>query len=1386
MRLPYINLRWLIALLVVVLAAAGGVAGWLWYNGRPDKVWESANDYFQQGEKLRGAGNPAAKPTDDDRQKARVAYEHARTLNDYFIKKAQENKDPRLAQANMLGFKILWPMAGLAAKPEDAAAFQNEAFRYGKEAARLDEHNIEAQAVMVFDNFRKNDFASAYPYARTLIDNLTPEKEKQVQLDDFNDYVMGAYYVLSLKDLQNNHPEDAIKDVEAGLAREKTDGSGRREPRWRSVLVEVQALQKKAEMAGRDQKAAKAAEDRLKAVLGQAVDRAREELKQPADGKADMPRVASMSLTNASGMIDVLLTSVQKADSHQAVAERAQVLLDVCDKMASTPGAAPHIYQNAVRGASRLVFLNGGLHQGNRLAGQELADAQARAVAINESVQKNGGTIDPTAYLEMSRTAMQQSPKERSRALELAKRGLKVAADQHIPADDKRVVALEAQAAWLLLLDRNIKDAEEYLTLIAKQQQLKPDVAYMRGLGAVLDGRLEDGVQYLSEAAQSARFKDNLPLLLGLAHAYLGMGQVENAAPVLQDIIGIRRTEAKKNRDDEPWINIWQPSLEQAVLDLMKCDLALALKSNDKNERRAYADRAGALFNELKNGFLASDAQAAVLNYDLTRLRALEAKDPNSIEADVLRGRLEKTVAELPPAMKGDARIVWAQVNMILGRKETNPAVIGGAVAAPLGAPTDLAVRLGEMGRLRAGYAWQVEKAEEYLRKAAAEQRDSVGIQLAWANWLVNNGRPEEALANLAEMEERATTDKDRLRVQTARARIFLSQGKKDEADVIIRDMRPQAGKDASADLLYIWELILSGDPKADAEITKLLGKEGQSGLVYFIRGVQAQVKGEYVQAIQAYERAMEYTQFRSRAESSLMACILGIQNGPPGKPEKANPEAALKEARRLRQAHPRVVGVQLAFAVTARVMDEVYGDDGMEGALNDMMRLLVEEKTSPETGPYVAAQQWIAAGRTDVARDLLRGNRKHAPSLALATQLAVADEDWAEVAADLKLVGTVVPDAIDLPLWRGALHEAKGERKEAEEIYTKFIDEHPKLNTGYLAMARLHERAKEYKEALGWVKKWRDKMPEEVNGINALVRVLAEDGQAAEASKEAEAFIKSEVARAKAAREEWEAKNPITEKDKDKAKAEADERAKVREAVPESVGLTLALGFVGVFEQARAYAEADKWLSEKCMPVLDKLPEDAKKKNHIALTMLRASIAMSRGRQLPPKDPARAALMDRAMKAYDEVYQQVPGDLVSGNNLAYLLVKEKGEPTRAVALVDEVRKGKYSRKPISPERLPLEFLDTIGIVYHAAGMNQESLELFKQATDKHYTKEPRLIMYTGLAQEGLQRRADAIATFNLVVNLAETQAKTTADPDRKELLTKLSEDAKAEQRKMK
>ncbi len=1364
MRLPYINLRFVAATLALLVLGVGAVAGWLWYYGQPDKLFAAAQADYHKGERLRGS---------DDLDGARSAYDRALTEINLFIGKAP--RDPRLSQAEMLRYKVLMPLSRLVDHDENkrnvppaerkAASLQEEAFRSAKRAVDLDDRNVEAQAAMLNNFFRHNDFRGAYPYARGLIDNL-PADASSIDLEDFNDYVLGAYYVLALREV-DNRPDQALAYLDASLRWERPrPGAGKPLPRWRAVLVEVLALQRQAEQAQKEPAAARAAEEKVRAHLQQDVERARAELPQtvaPPDGSAPVPLLASLSLSNTSGLIDVLLLAVRRADSHRTARERADLLLEVCEKLAGTPGAKPWVYQDAVRGSLRLALVNADLPSANRLTPEEMSQFQGRAAAVNDAALKNGGPTDPAAYVEMSRAAAAAQPPDRARALDLAKRGLTAAADQHLGPDDRRLLALQKQAAWLLLLDHKAKEAEEYLALLARPKKgpgdkPKPesaDVAFMRGLAAVLDGRLEEGVRYLTAARVSPEYRDSVPLLLGLQHAYLGQGQLENALPVLEQLYAIRKREEVKNRDDQVWIELWQPTLLHVSLSLLRCKLSLALRA----PAAEVADRervAMAHYEELKNTFLGVDATAALLDYKLARLRALEAKDPDSFLADPLRQEIRERLNAVGAADRNDPRLLWTEVAIILNERETNPAAVAAAVAAPFGAPADLAVRLGELGRLRAGFAWQVQKAERRIMEAAAEQKDSLPTQLAWVRWLQLNGRTEEAVARLADLEEKAGSDGDRRRLQAARARLLLAGGRSREADEIIQDLR-KTDPEATGDLLYVDELFLSGDARAAREtMDKVLSKQDQSGLSHYWQGQTQQADGDFVQAIPSYERSLQFTRFKGQSENAILACVLGIADGPPGKPEKANPEAAFKEAKRLREAHPRDAVILSVFALTARTMDELYGDNGMEGALADLIRVLAEDRATAAIGPYVAAKQWALAGRPDRARQELKSNKGHLPSLVLATQLAVADEDWAEAAEDIKAVGQLWPDAIDLPLWRAALHEARGETDEARDIYARFVDEHPDLSTGYLALARLHERAHQYKEALAWVQKWRQRMPDELNGLDALVRVLAEDGQVPAALAEADAFLKQQLQKAPADSEQGDAAE-----------------------------FTLRLRTVAALQQARAYAAAQSLLEGRVQELIEKLPEATRKGNRVAFKSLRARLCLEQGRQLKEGTAERTRLTEQAIQDYEDVYKERPGDALVCNNLAWLLVKEKNEPARARALIEEARKGKYSRRLIGPERLPVEFLDTLGVVYRANGMNQEALNLFKEAVQKHYAREPRVLLHLGLAQAALRYNTEAYATLRTVINLADERARATADPARKEALAKVLAEAREEQKKI-
>src|SRR5207248_2869188 len=87
--------------------------------------------------------------------------------------------------------------------------------------------------------------------------------------------------------------------------------------------------------------------------------------------------------------------------------------------------------------------------------------------------------------------------------------------------------------------------------------------------------------------------------------------------------------------------------------------------------------------------------------------------------------------------------------------------------------------------------------------------------------------------------------------------------------------------------------------------IDSILSKHEQGGLSYYWQGQLHLNDGEYAQAIQSFERALQFTRFKVASESGLTICLLGMADGPPGKPDKANPEAAYNEAKRLKLAHP-------------------------------------------------------------------------------------------------------------------------------------------------------------------------------------------------------------------------------------------------------------------------------------------------------------------------------------------------------------------------------------------------------------------------------------------------------------------------------------------------
>src|SRR5262249_30986722 len=159
--------------------------------------------------------------------------------------------------------------------------------------------------------------------------------------------------------------------------------------------------------------------------------------------------------------------------------------------------------------------------------------------------------------------------------------------------------------------------------------------------------------------------------------------------------------------------------------------------------------------------------------------------------------------------------------------------------------------------------------------------------------------------------------------------------------------------------------------------------------------------------------------------------------------------------------------------------------------------------------------------------------------------------------------------------------------------------------------------------------------------------------------AKEADAFINAQIDKMTKARDDWEAKNPIKEADAAKAKEQKEQRAKVRARLVDVMRLTLTLTAITGFTQGKAFDLAEEWLTKRATPLLDKLPEEVRKASQIAFSRDSGTLKMEQARKLKEGSPERQKLTDAAIADYDAVLKEIPGDLVAGNNLAWLLVKE-------------------------------------------------------------------------------------------------------------------------------
>lgn len=554
---------------------------------------------------------------------------------------------------------------------------------------------------------------------------------------------------------------------------------------------------------------------------------------------------------------------------------------------------------------------------------------------------------------------------------------------------------------------------------------------------------------------------------------------------------------------------------------------------------------------------------------------------------------------------------------------------------------------------------------------------------------------------------------------QTAKARWLIMRKKLAEADAALKDgadkvLRAQleiAKKHTveQADADRIVGLLESSSRWVDDPA--LVGAEAalttHERLVVegFHQAVTAQATGQFAEAARHFEMCLSFDHYQGQVRRGLLGCLLTYSLQSPKEAEAL----AASWARGRHRDEP----VLLLAAARAAGQESLAG---LEANLKSLGDLLVK-KGDAGLAAYMLADEWRLAGRPDRARRELDRAAKaiagNPQALELAGQLALADEDWNACIRYGRLLTEAQPDALEGNVWQAEALDHQGRAADAKAIYQQLVDKHPNRPEGYRGMVSIYGRSKEYAAAQPWAKRWRERCPSDPTAVRASVRLLSLEG------KDASALASSEVKRA----------GPGLE-------------------------LEFTMAAAQGFFDAKVLPRAEQWALQAAV-LATKAPPGLQKDSVRRSQFLLGDIYLAQGAN------------DKAIEIYKSRWQEDPGNMIAGNNLAWLLDQKFNKAQEAYDILEKVRLGSRGQKALPGDRLPLDLLDTIGLVYNDARHFKEAAAVLEEALDR-YKDEPRLYRHLGKANLGRNRPQEATQCLEKAATIAERRARGGSDSERK------------------
>lgn len=577
--------------------------------------------------------------------------------------------------------------------------------------------------------------------------------------------------------------------------------------------------------------------------------------------------------------------------------------------------------------------------------------------------------------------------------------------------------------------------------------------------------------------------------------------------------------------------------------------------------------------------------------------------------------------------------------------------------------------------------------------------------RLLFAIWLAESKRNEQAVATL---KEAAETFGNSPGLRRATAAILLSL----DADASPSPLSRHLPRDPQIDRT-LFDLALSDNTSAGPGGRDSLFRHESTGLARIQSAQKFDLDGDFVKAVDLFASSLDYTRVRALAERGLFRSMVSLAN--------KDSEAALATIRRIATELPNEPVVFLSYAYVCLVRDEIGHPDDfwgehhtMAGALHAWeFRMEQSGRGSPVALALTRAEFWFLAHRIDIALVLakraIHHNRQDPNLLVVCVGMMLDDpsrDPHPELVDYIEGLKRSAPEGIATQQLAARAAESRREWKQAMEIYERILAKSPKDRQTYSRLIAVLDQKGDFSRGLNWAKEWRAQLPNDSVAAAAEVRMLVRAKEIQAARTVAEGFLQH--AQTVAAKLSDSIKNP-------------EEKAKFLEDSRWLPAIEMARGFY--FGGAEAEAEAR----------LLQVPSQ-----YLGLRTtqeLLAEVLLKRGD------------WTKAEAILETLVHQSPRNILLVNNLAYVLAHHVNKPDRARdVILAALQTNSGSTKRRSADRLPPEFLATIGTVYAKLGnpaYGREMLEMF-QAASPRYLNDPRVELYLGYALELLGEETKA------------------------------------------